>query len=58
LFEETKELTPNINHQVQMSPQNSLILKPNGNLMLGFGGIPITYSMNMRECLPALIPEG
>jgi|LauGreDrversion4_2_1035121.scaffolds.fasta_scaffold356455_1 hypothetical protein len=25
---------------------------------MGFGGIPITYTMEMRQALPALIPEG
>ena len=28
------------------------------NLVIGFGGIPITYTMNMRNGLPALTPEG
>jgi hypothetical protein len=58
LFEETKELTPQNNHRGLMSPQNSLVLKTNSNVMIGYGGIPITYTMDMRECLPALIPEG
>ena len=27
------------------------------NAFMGYGGIPITYTMRMREGLPALIPE-
>ena len=27
------------------------------NAIMGFGGIPVTYTMRMREGLPALIPE-
>lgn len=27
-----------------------------GNTIIGFGGIPVNYTMNMREALPALIP--
>jgi len=27
------------------------------NSIIGFGGIPVTYTMRMRERLPALIPE-
>lgn len=26
-------------------------------MIMGFGGIPINYTMRMREALPALIPE-
>jgi hypothetical protein len=37
---------------------NSLVLSKSSNEILGFGGIPITYTMEMRDGLPALIPEG
>ena len=42
------------------SPQNSLVIHQaiNPREIMGYGGIPITYTMEMRDGLPALIPEG
>jgi hypothetical protein len=32
--------------------------KPIGkNMILGYGGIPINYTLRMRDSLPALVPE-
>ena len=32
-------------------------ISTSSNVIMGFGGIPITYTMRMRESLPFLVPE-
>jgi hypothetical protein len=49
IVEERKEEAPLV-----IAKQPSL---RSSNTIMGFGGIPITYTMRMRERLPALIPE-
>lgn len=64
LFEEQKETPAHLPHNSLLSsPQTSLVLSSQpvtlpSNAIMGFGGIPITYTMNMRQALPALIPDG
>ena len=42
-----------------LSLTESPIVNPNmnNNLVMGYGGIPVTYNFKMREMLPAFIPE-
>lgn len=33
-------------------------LKLSGNVIMGYGNIPVTYKLYQRDCLPYLVPPG
>jgi len=49
IVEETKEEAPLV---IAKQPSSK-----SANIIMGYGGIPITYNMKMRDSLPVLTPE-
>ena len=39
---------------IRISPSKSIDM---GGMIMGYGGIPINYTLSMRDKLPALVPE-
>jgi hypothetical protein len=49
IVEETKEEAPLV---IAKQPSSK-----SANINMGYGGIPVTYNMKMRDSLPVLTPE-